>query len=228
MDASAKEGGKITFPEILDIFISAIGRYLCSRSRFLAELYNFFLNRVTWALTWALTWGLTCALRQVGFVCVIDIHAECSDCIHVKPGRKLANAQIASQNLSMLPLLTVRSTRYDSVNLRNSNMSSLAIIRIYGLSICKITKNISSNRSCTNILSEICPFHPPMKKSLRQTKPKQPEPIVIPPFPDVVCGVKIDKFRLQAYQEGKFISIGICDPGGVVPLTHWIWYDFDK
>lgn len=59
-------------------------------------------------------------------------------------------------------------------------------------------------------------------------KPKQPEPIVIPPLPDVVCGVKIDRLRQQAYQEGKFISIGICEPGGVVPLTHWIWYDFDK
>ena len=59
-------------------------------------------------------------------------------------------------------------------------------------------------------------------------QPKQPEPIVIPPLPDVVCGVKIDRLRQQAYQEGKFISIGICEPGGVVPLTHWIWYDFDK
>lgn len=62
----------------------------------------------------------------------------------------------------------------------------------------------------------------------RQSQPKQPEPIVIPPLPDVVCGVKIDKLRQQAYQEGKFISIGICEPGGVVPLTHWIWYDFNK
>jgi len=62
----------------------------------------------------------------------------------------------------------------------------------------------------------------------RQSQPKQPEPIVIPPLPDVVCGVKIDQLRQQAYQEGKFISIGICEPGGVVPLTHWIWYDFDK
>ena len=61
-----------------------------------------------------------------------------------------------------------------------------------------------------------------------QPKPQQPEPIVIPPLPDVVCGVKIDRLRQQAYQEGKFISIGICDPGGVVPITHWIWYDFDK
>lgn len=59
-------------------------------------------------------------------------------------------------------------------------------------------------------------------------QPKQPEPIVIPPLPDVVCGVKIDRMRQQAYQEGKFISIGICDPGGVVPINHWIWYDFDK
>lgn len=59
-------------------------------------------------------------------------------------------------------------------------------------------------------------------------QPKQPEPIVIPPLPDVVCGVKIDRLRQQAYQEGKFISIGICDPGGVVPINHWIWYDFDK
>lgn len=62
----------------------------------------------------------------------------------------------------------------------------------------------------------------------RQSQPKQPEPIVIPPLPDVVCGVKIDQLKQQAYQEGKFISIGICEPGGVVPLTHWIWYDFDK
>lgn len=61
-----------------------------------------------------------------------------------------------------------------------------------------------------------------------QPKPKKPEPIVIPPLPDVVYGVKIDRLRQQAYQEGKFISIGICDPGGVVPITHWIWYDFDK
>jgi hypothetical protein len=59
-------------------------------------------------------------------------------------------------------------------------------------------------------------------------QPKQPEPIVIPPLPDVVCGVKIDRLRQQEYQEGKFISIGICDPGGVVPINHWIWYDFDK
>lgn len=59
-------------------------------------------------------------------------------------------------------------------------------------------------------------------------KPKQLEPIAIPPLPDVVCGVKIDRLRQQAYQEGKFISIGICEPGGVVPLIHWIWYDFDK
>lgn len=51
---------------------------------------------------------------------------------------------------------------------------------------------------------------------------------MIPPLPDVVCGVKIDQLRQQAYQEDKFISIGICEPGGVVPLTHWIWYDFDK
>ena len=58
--------------------------------------------------------------------------------------------------------------------------------------------------------------------------PKQPEPIVIPPLPDMVCGVKIDKLRQQAFQEGRLISIGICEPGSVVPLTHWIWYDFDK
>lgn len=62
----------------------------------------------------------------------------------------------------------------------------------------------------------------------RQSQPKQPEPIVIPPLPDMVCGVKIDRLRQQAYQEGKFISIGICDPGGVIPINHWIWYDFDK
>ncbi len=47
LDASAEEGGKITFPEILDIFKSAIGRYLCSRSRFITEFYNLFLNRLT-------------------------------------------------------------------------------------------------------------------------------------------------------------------------------------
>lgn len=52
--------------------------------------------------------------------------------------------------------------------------------------------------------------------------------MVIPPLPEVICGVKIDQLRQQAYQEGRFISIGICEPGGVVPLTHWIWYDFDK
>lgn len=68
----------------------------------------------------------------------------------------------------------------------------------------------------------------PQPQRHSQPKPKQPEPIVIPPLPDVVCGAKIDTLRQQAYQEGKFISIGICEPGGVVPLTHWIWYDFDK
>lgn len=68
----------------------------------------------------------------------------------------------------------------------------------------------------------------PQPQRQSQPKPKQPEPIVIPSLPDVVCGVKIDQLRQQAYQEGKFISIGICEPGGVVPLTHWIWYDFDK
>lgn len=74
--------------------------------------------------------------------------------------------------------------------------------------------------------SPTSPQSQPQRQS--QPKPKQPEPIVIPPLPDVVCGVKIDQLRQQAYQEGKFISIGICEPGGVVPLTHWIWYDFDK
>lgn len=68
----------------------------------------------------------------------------------------------------------------------------------------------------------------PQPQSQRQSQPKQPEPIVIPPLPDMVCGVKIDRLRQQAYQEGKFISIGICDPGGVIPINHWIWYDFDK
>lgn len=69
----------------------------------------------------------------------------------------------------------------------------------------------------------------PQPQQQPQTQPKpQPEPIVIPPLPDVVRGVKIDRLRQQAYQEGKFISIGICELGGVVPLTHWIWYDFDK
>ncbi len=67
------------------------------------------------------------------------------------------------------------------------------------------------------------------RQSQPQTQPKpQPKPIVIPPLPDVVCGVNIDRLRQQAYQEGKFISIGICDPDGVVPINHWIWYDFDK
>lgn len=70
----------------------------------------------------------------------------------------------------------------------------------------------------------------PQPKPQRQSQPKskQPEPIVIPPLPDIVCGVKIDRLKQQAYQEGKFISIGICDPGGVVSINHWIWYDFDK
>ena len=72
------------------------------------------------------------------------------------------------------------------------------------------------------------PHAPPQPQQQRQSQPKQPEPIVIPPLPDVVCGVKIDRLRQQAYQEGKFISIGICDPGGVIPINHWIWYDFDK
>ena len=68
----------------------------------------------------------------------------------------------------------------------------------------------------------------PQSRPKPQPQPKQPEPIVIPPLPDVVCGVKIDRPRQQAYQDGQIISIGICEPGGVVPLTHWIWYDFDK
>lgn len=68
----------------------------------------------------------------------------------------------------------------------------------------------------------------PQSQPKPQPKPQQAEPIVIPPLPDVVCGAKIDRLRQQAYQEGKFISIGICDPGGVVPINHWIWYDFDK
>ena len=72
------------------------------------------------------------------------------------------------------------------------------------------------------------PHASPQPQQQRQSQPKQPEPIVIPPLPDVVCGVKIDRLRQQAYQEGKFISIGICDPGGVIPINHWIWYDFDK
>ena len=74
------------------------------------------------------------------------------------------------------------------------------------------------------------PVTAPQPKPQRQSQPKskQPEPIVIPPLPDIVCGVKIDRLKQQAYQEGKFISIGICDPGGVVPINHWIWYDFDK
>lgn len=72
------------------------------------------------------------------------------------------------------------------------------------------------------------PHTSPQPQQQRQSQSKHPEPIVIPPLPDVVCGVKIDRLRQQAYQEGKFISIGICDPGGVIPINHWIWYDFDK
>ena len=72
------------------------------------------------------------------------------------------------------------------------------------------------------------PLPQPQSRPKPQPQPKQPEPIVIPPLPDVVCGVKIDRPRQQAYQDGQIISIGICEPGGVVPLTHWIWYDFDK
>lgn len=72
------------------------------------------------------------------------------------------------------------------------------------------------------------PHASPQPQQQRQSQTKQPEPIMIPPLPDVVCGVKIDRLRQQAYQEGKFISIGICDPGGVIPINHWIWYDFDK
>lgn len=68
----------------------------------------------------------------------------------------------------------------------------------------------------------------PQPQRQSQLKPKQPEPIVIPPLPDVIRGVRIDPLWQQTYQEGKFISIGICEPGGVVPLTHWIWYDFNK
>lgn len=70
----------------------------------------------------------------------------------------------------------------------------------------------------------------PQPKPQRQSQPKSkhPEAIVIPPLPGVVCGVKIDRLKQQAYQEGKFISIGICDPGGVVPINHWVWFDFDK
>ena len=68
----------------------------------------------------------------------------------------------------------------------------------------------------------------PQSQPKPQPNPKQPDSIVIPPLPDVVCGVKIDRPRQQAYQDGQIISIGICEPGGVVPLTHWIWYDFDK
>lgn len=44
----------------------------------------------------------------------------------------------------------------------------------------------------------------------------------------MVCGIKIDRLKQQDYQEGHFISIGIFEPGGIVPLTHWIWYDFDN
>lgn len=66
------------------------------------------------------------------------------------------------------------------------------------------------------------------KQSQPTVNTRQSKPIVIPPLPDTVSGFKIDSFRQRDYQEGKFISISICEPGGVVPLTHWIWYDFDK
>ena len=52
--------------------------------------------------------------------------------------------------------------------------------------------------------------------------------IVIPPLPDVVCGVKLTVRGNKHIRDGQIISIGICEPGGVVPLTHWICYDFDK
>ncbi len=66
------------------------------------------------------------------------------------------------------------------------------------------------------------------KQSHPTANTSHPKPIVIPPLPDTVSGFKIDSFRQRDYQEGKFISISICEPGGVVPLTHWIWYDFDR
>ena len=72
------------------------------------------------------------------------------------------------------------------------------------------------------------PSAQPQQQPQSQTKPQQPKPIVIPPLPDTVYGFKIDSFRQRDYQEGKFISIGICEPGGVVPINHWIWFDFDK
>ena len=68
----------------------------------------------------------------------------------------------------------------------------------------------------------------PQPQRKPQSKPQQSDPIVIPPLPDTVYGARIDSFRQRDYQEGKFISIGICTPGGVVPINHWIWYDFDK
>lgn len=71
-------------------------------------------------------------------------------------------------------------------------------------------------------------LHPQRRSEPKPQPPKTPNPIVIPPLPDTVYGFKIDSFRQRDYQEGKFISISICEPGGVVPLTHWIWYDFDR
>lgn len=71
-------------------------------------------------------------------------------------------------------------------------------------------------------------LHPQQQSESKPQPPKTPNPIVIPPLPDTVYGFKIDSFRQRDYQEGKFISISICEPGGVVPLTHWIWYDFDR
>ena len=88
----------------------------------------------------------------------------------------------------------------------------------------KIDKRFTPN----NVVKELNRHAASHRQAQTQPKPKQPEQIVIPPLPDIVCGVKIDRLRQQAYQEGKFVSIGICDPGGVVPINHWIWYDFDK
>lgn len=69
---------------------------------------------------------------------------------------------------------------------------------------------------------------PQRQSESKPQPPKATKPIIIPPLPDTIRGFKIDSLRQRDYQEGKFISISICEPGGVVPLTHWIWYDFDK
>ncbi len=79
-------------------------------------------------------------------------------------------------------------------------------------------KERRKKQQATKAQPRISPQPQPQPQRKSQSKPKKPEPIVIPPLPDTVCGVKIDRLKQQAYQEGKFISIGICEPGGVLCL----------